>query len=84
MKGSGNFTIGSGVWPGASKLLEEMGEPQQALGKLQQTLGKLIQTSGTAEHWELDCECGGKLHRQTLASENGGTLNVMICDKCGR
>jgi NTP pyrophosphatase (non-canonical NTP hydrolase) len=45
MKGSGDFSIGSQVWPGTSKLLEEMGE-------LQQVLGKLIATAGETKHWE--------------------------------
>jgi NTP pyrophosphatase (non-canonical NTP hydrolase) len=45
MKGSGDFSIGSNVWPGTSKLLEEMGE-------LQQVLGKLIATAGETKHWE--------------------------------
>lgn len=41
----GSFSIGSKVWPGTSKLIEEMGE-------LQQVLGKLIATHGDAEHWD--------------------------------
>jgi NTP pyrophosphatase (non-canonical NTP hydrolase) len=45
MKGSGDFSIGSQVWPGASKVIEEMGE-------LQQVLGKLIATAGDTKHWE--------------------------------
>ncbi len=45
MKGSGDFSIGSPVWPGTSKLIEEMGE-------LHQVLGKLIAVHGDAEiHW---------------------------------
>ncbi len=43
--GSGDFSIGSQVWPGASKLIEEMGE-------LQQVLGKLIAVAGSTEHWD--------------------------------
>jgi len=34
MGGSGDFSIGSAVWPGVSKVIEEMGELQQVLGKL--------------------------------------------------
>lgn len=41
------FAIGGTVWPGTSKVLEEMGE-------LQQVLGKLIQTGGDARHWDGD------------------------------
>lgn len=47
MKGSGDFSIGSKVWPGASKLLEEMGE-------VQQVLGKLIAVHGSTVHWDGD------------------------------
>jgi len=47
MTGSGDFSIGSKVWPGTSKLLEEMGE-------LQQVLGKLIAVAGSTEHWDGD------------------------------
>lgn len=47
MQGSGDFSIGSRVWPGTAKLLEEMGE-------LQQVLGKLIAVSGDAKHWSGD------------------------------
>jgi hypothetical protein len=43
--GSGDFSIGSSVWPGTSKLLEEMGE-------LQQVLGKLIAVHGNPRHWD--------------------------------
>ena len=44
LRGNGDFSIGSKVWPGTSKLIEEMGE-------LQQVLGKLIQCPDT-EHWD--------------------------------
>jgi hypothetical protein len=47
LKGSGDFSIGSKVWPGTSKLVEEMGE-------LQQVLGKLIASAGDTEHWSGD------------------------------
>lgn len=43
--GHGDFSIGSDVWPGTSKLLEEMGE-------LTQVLGKLMGTGGRVEHWD--------------------------------
>ena len=57
MKGSGDFSIGSSVWPGTSKLIEEMGE-------LHQVLGKLIATAGDTEHWSGDL-------RQKLVEEIG-------------
>jgi hypothetical protein len=44
---SGDFSIGSKVWPGTSKLIEEMGE-------LQQVLGKLIAIAGATDHWSGD------------------------------
>lgn len=41
----GSFSIGSRVWPGVSKLIEESGE-------LQQVLGKLIAMHGAFNHWD--------------------------------
>jgi hypothetical protein len=45
--GSGDFSIGSKLWPGTSKVIEEMGE-------LQQVLGKLIAVAGDTKHWDGD------------------------------
>ena len=45
--GSGDFSIGSKVWPGTSKVIEEMGE-------LMQVLGKLIAVAGNTKHWDGD------------------------------
>lgn len=47
MIGSGDFAIGSAVWPGTSKLLEEQGE-------LVQVLGKLVAIGGDTKHWSGD------------------------------
>lgn len=58
--GSGDFSIGSRVWPGVSKLLEEMGE-------LQQVLGKLIAVAGRTKHWSGDL-------RELLVQEVGDVL----------
>lgn len=44
VRDDGPFSIGSDVWPGTSKLVEEIGE-------LGQVLGKLIGTGGRVEHW---------------------------------
>lgn len=44
-RSDGAFSIGSDVWPGVSKLIEEIGE-------LGQVLGKLIATHGAREHWD--------------------------------
>lgn len=41
----GPFQLGSTVWPGLGKVMEEMGE-------LGQVLGKLIATGGSADHWD--------------------------------
>lgn len=41
----GSFSIGSQVWPGASKLVEECGE-------LLQVLGKLVATHGAEGPWD--------------------------------
>jgi hypothetical protein len=45
--GSGDFSIGSAVWPGTSKVIEETGE-------LLQVIGKLIAVGGATEHWDGD------------------------------
>jgi hypothetical protein len=42
---SGDFSIGGEVWPGTSKVLEEMGE-------LGQVLGKLIGSHGNINHFD--------------------------------
>jgi NTP pyrophosphatase (non-canonical NTP hydrolase) len=41
----GEFAIGSKVWPGLSKLIEEAGE-------VQQVCGKLLGTGGEHAHWD--------------------------------
>lgn len=46
-KRAGDFSIGSAVWPGTSKLIEEQGE-------LLQVLGKLMATGGDPNHWSGD------------------------------
>ena len=43
--GSGDFSIGSDIWPGISKLIEEAGETLQICGKL-------MATAGREEHWD--------------------------------
>lgn len=42
---AGPFSIGSDVWPGISKLVEESGE-------LGQVIGKLLATGGHEKHWD--------------------------------
>lgn len=42
---AGPYSIGSRIWPGLSKLTEEMGE-------VQQILGKIIATGGKSQHWD--------------------------------
>lgn len=44
-KAPGPFSIGSVVWPGTSRVVEEGGE-------LMQVLGKLIGAGGAVEHWD--------------------------------
>lgn len=44
---AGPYSIGSDLWPGTSKLLEEMGELNQVLGKLMGVGGDTHQT-----HWD--------------------------------
>lgn len=64
MTGNGDFAIGSKVWPGTSKLIEEMGE-------LQQVLGKLIAVAGSIEHWSGDL-------RQKLIEEIGDVRAALL------
>jgi len=45
MRGSGDFSIGSKLWPGLSKVIEECGE-------LAQVAGKLMGTGGVLAHWD--------------------------------
>jgi hypothetical protein len=65
MKNSGDFSIGSKVWPGTSKLIEEMGE-------LQQVLGKLLGTAGEAAHWD------GSDLRERLVEEIGDLQAALV------
>ena len=45
--GSGDFMIGSLVWPGLSNLVEEAGESLQVCGKL-------MGSAGSTDHWSGD------------------------------
>ena len=47
MKGTGEFSIGGQVWPGTSKVLEEMGELTQVLGKLVGSHGEIAHFDGS-------------------------------------
>jgi hypothetical protein len=62
--GSGDFSIGSRIWPGTSKVIEEMGE-------LQQVLGKLIAIAGDTKHWDGDL-------RRKLVEELGDLSAALI------
>lgn len=55
---NGDYSIGSDVWPGASKVIEEMGEALQIFGKL-------IGAGGNTEYW------GGLDLRAKLVEELG-------------
>lgn len=43
--GAGPYSIGSDIWPGLSKLIEEAGE-------VLQVGGKLLGTGGNPQHWD--------------------------------
>jgi|GEM_PF-1915697 len=66
--GSGDFSIGSRVWPGVSKLLEEQGE-------LIQVLGKLMATGGDTDHWSGDL-------RKMLVEEMGDVCAALAFVQC--
>lgn len=61
---AGPFSIGSAVWPGVAKTLEEMGE-------LGQVLGKLIATGGEPLHYD------GSDLRQRMLEEMGDVLGAL-------
>lgn len=44
-QGAGAYSIGSAIWPGLSKLIEEAGE-------VMQVAGKIIGTGGDTDHWD--------------------------------
>lgn len=58
MNGSGDFSIGSAVWPGLSKLNEECGETIQVIGKLMGTGGERMHWDGTDLKVRLEEELG--------------------------
>ncbi|MHB8407782.1 MAG: hypothetical protein ACYDHY_06665 [Acidiferrobacterales bacterium] len=66
------YSIGSKIWPGLSKLIEEAGE-------VVQVAGKLLGTGGELEHWD------GTNLKDRLEEEMGDLLAA--CDyvvmKCG-
>jgi hypothetical protein len=62
---SHDFAIGGSVWPGASKLIEEIGE-------VAQVLGKLIATGGDVSHWD-----GAGPLDQRLIEELGDVLGAI-------
>lgn len=62
--GAGAYSIGSTVWPGLAKTVEEAGE-------LLQVLGKLIASRGHAQHWD-----GTDLH--VRAVEEIGDLHAAL------
>lgn len=63
-RGHGDFSIGSEVWPGISKLIEECGE-------VLQVCGKLIAISGDTKHWD------GTNLRERLETELGDLAAAM-------
>jgi NTP pyrophosphatase (non-canonical NTP hydrolase) len=61
MSGHGDFSIGSNIWPGISKLIEEAGE-------VIQVSGKLIASHGESAHFD------GSDLRERLADELGDLI----------
>lgn len=67
-RSDGSFGFGTDAWPGAAKLLEEMGE-------VIQVLGKLIVNSGSTNYWN-----DRDLHQ--LLIEELGDLSATIIFFC--
>ncbi len=72
MKLTGPFSIGSRIWPGISKLIEECGEAVQVCGKL-------LGSSGEINHWD------GSNLKTRLEDELGDLLAAIdfVIDHCG-
>lgn len=72
MQIAGPYSIGSGHWPGISKLIEECGE-------VMQVAGKLMGSNDVAEHWD------GTNLRNRLVEELGDLEAAIIftIDACG-
>lgn len=70
--GSGDFSIGSAVWPGVSKLIEECGE-------VVQVAGKLLGAKGERAHWD------GSDLKERLESELGDLVAAInfVTIHCG-
>lgn len=69
---SGDFSIGSTVWPGISKLIEECGEVVQVAGKLMGSKGEILHWDGTNLKDRLESELG----------DLAAAINFVI-DHCG-
>lgn len=54
---AGPYSIGSDIWPGLSKLVEECGE-------VLQVVGKLIATGGSVEHWDRNSSLADALREE--------------------
>ena len=55
---AGPFSIGSALWPGISKLVEEAGEVSQVCGKLIGSGGEIMHWDGTNLKERLEDEIG--------------------------
>lgn len=62
---AGPFSLGSKIWPGIAKLVEESGEVLQVCGKLQGT-------GGETKHWD-----GGEDLKVRLEEEIGDALAAL-------
>ena len=81
MKPSGDFSIGSNVWPGISKLIEECGETVQVCGKLLGSRGQVAHWDGSDLKERLEEEIADLLAAIDFVSIRCGLNSAAIIDR---
>jgi NTP pyrophosphatase (non-canonical NTP hydrolase) len=77
MRGHGDFSIGSQVWPGTSKIMEEASELITVLSKLQATNGELAYWEGDPLDIRMEDEIADVLAAiEFFLQENGDELDL--------
>lgn len=79
MKGHGDFSIGSAVWPGISKLVEECGEVTQVAGKLLGAHGERAHRDGSDLKTRLEFELGDLMGAVGFVIKHCGLDEAVVC-----